>query len=374
VSESPRRFLELTFNGDRFTTHAIPVDVLAELSTVQALIERVARALFLDRNPERSRVPRGFFDASQLYLIASEANCFTALLDRPVSGTMASADAAGLFDSARDLSLEALHAASDGRPLPHAFPRDALDALGAIGRRLGDDESLSVRGNGVVARVTQTSRTYLAKLAGSDLETVSTLEGEVEELDDTGRSFSLRTRNGQQLVVTYNPVHRAILVEALRLRPAVRIRVRGPIVLSTIPRMRAVEALESIEAERAADVLKLWERLDSFRGVTEGWLLGEGLATKDESMALARQILARLLADNAQVARPKVFPTPTGGVQAEWIIGSWAAEACFEPAESTIEAVATNGISGEERHTRLFPDQTESESATALAAWIRSLG
>lgn len=83
VSERGGEFLKVTFDGGRFAKHSVPVTVLAELTTLQQLVLRVARHLYFQHHGERKRVPQGFTEASQLHLRASVPNCFTAELLRP---------------------------------------------------------------------------------------------------------------------------------------------------------------------------------------------------------------------------------------------------------------------------------------------------
>jgi hypothetical protein len=378
VGDSRERFLELKFDGGRFANHSIPVDVLAELGTVQQLIVRVARHLFFQQHTDRRRVPGGFVEAAQLHLVASEASCFTAELARSTErGTWPSASShdRDLFEAARDLSIMALDCASSGEPLPREFPSDALDLLASLGRRLDDDEKLFVRGNptGTVARVDQSTRMRIAQLAQRPLVREEILDGEVERLDDAADRFWLRPRGGERVEVPFESHQRAALLEALSMRPIVRVRVRGQLVLAVQAKMKAVEDMEFVDDERAGEVQRLWTRIASLEKVGDGWLEGEGRAPSPLALARAREVLARLLVTYPSLERPKVFPTPDGGVQAEWVRGRWAAEALFDVEEGGISAEATHGDSGEERALVFARNEVTAEDASRLATWLESL-
>ena len=151
VPERREPFLKLTFDGGRFAGHALPVDVLAELATFQRIIEHVARHLFFRENSDRKRVPHGFPESARLYLSGSEANCFTAELNRMDDGITFSREGDGVFERAREVTVRALQAASQAPLLPlammpDAFPREGFSLLADLGRRLHDDETLLVRG------------------------------------------------------------------------------------------------------------------------------------------------------------------------------------------------------------------------------------
>ena len=79
-------FLRLMFDGGRFDEgRGAPVEMLKELASVELLIRRVARRLFLTEHEGRKAVPKGFHDAATLYMSESANNCFSAVLARPGS-------------------------------------------------------------------------------------------------------------------------------------------------------------------------------------------------------------------------------------------------------------------------------------------------
>ena len=60
IKENEREFAAPAFHGHRFDANAMPVEVLKELEVYERLIVDVAKALFLQRNSDRKRVPKGF--------------------------------------------------------------------------------------------------------------------------------------------------------------------------------------------------------------------------------------------------------------------------------------------------------------------------
>ena len=376
MSDSGNEFLEVTFEGGRFAKHSVPVTVLAELNTLQQLILRVARHVFFQHHAERKRVPRGFWEAAQLHLAASTPNCFTAELRRPESFWRgATLFDRNLFEQARDTTLAALHAAANDNALPSSFPVGAVDLLVAFGRQLGDDEGLLVRGGGspLIARVDQATRQRIARIAMRPLEREESIDGEVEQLDDVADRFWIRPRGGERVEIPFKSNQRAALLEALQMRPIVRVRVRGQLVYAAQRKMKSVDELELVDDERAPEVQKLWDRVDSLRSVGDGWLDGDGIAPAERALTHAREVLGRLLVDHRDIQRPKIFPTPDGGVQAEWVIGSWAAEARFLPDDEVLLLEATNGETNEERSTSMPAGAVSADNAAGLASWLADL-
>ena len=369
------RFLTLTFDGGRFSSHSAPVDVLAELATLQQLMLRIARHLYLARHGDRQRVPRGFPEAAQLYLVAAEANCYTAGLDRP--GTWLGANAADLavFDQARDLAIEALEAPDRGSQLPDLFPAAAVDLLTAFDKRLEGDEKILVRGSlGHTAKVDRESRARLATLIRRPFENVESLDGEVEQVDDAGRSCTIRAKGGRRvLLAAFDVAHRESLLEALRLRPIVRVRVKGQVSAGSPAKMKAVEYLELVDDERAPEVQKIWERLRSFERISEGWLEGEGKPPSERAVQVARGVLGRLLVEHLRLPRPGIFPAPDGAVQAEFILGRWAVDLVFDPEDESIRAEATHADSGEEKFASFDRTQVHADTVSQLGKWLEGM-
>lgn len=64
------------------------------------------------------------------------------------------------------------------------------------------------------------------------------------------------------------------------------------------------------------DLAKLIERLDHLGSIRPGLLGGEGTAIDADILGRARALLEQML--NLDVPRPRIFPTPGGGVQMEW--------------------------------------------------------
>jgi hypothetical protein len=368
-------FLELTFDGGRFASHSLPVDAAEELMTVQELIEKVARHLFLLENQGKQRVPKGFFNSAQLYLVSSVDNCFTAKLQRS-AGTKPGLFDTSLFEKSRNLVLSALLAISINQALPAEFPQNAVSSLVSLGRRLNDDESLKLSDTDktIAATVTQETRKRLAKQVNKPLERIEIVDGEIDEFDDTKSTFQLRTREKGTIEVAFHRVEKDRLLEAIKNRPIERVQVRGKLIYSqTQKKISQVEELEIIDHERSVDIQKMWDRLRSFEQIESGWIEGEGVSPTEVALTRAKDALARVMADDAQIERPRVYPTPNGGVQAEWILGDWAIDLKFDPSEDEILAEATNATTCEDRSEQFTSQQVNANEATPLINWLVSL-
>jgi hypothetical protein len=79
------------------------------------------------------------------------------------------------------------------------------------------------------------------------------------------------------------------------------------------------------------------------------------------------------LVDYRELPRPRLYPTPDGGIQAEWTIGDWGAEIVFQRNEDGIVAEAANLETGEAREALFAPGQVTADSTAALNGWLSAL-
>jgi hypothetical protein len=94
----------------------------------------------------------------------------------------------------------------------------------------------------------------------------------------------------------------------------------------------------------ARDLTALLERIYQLERLEPGWLDGEGAPPTRAALHQARGILANLVMRGAP--RPRVYPTPEGGIEAEWTVGKCDISAAFSPS-GVLSGAATNVSSGE---------------------------
>lgn len=87
-------------------------------------------------------------------------------------------------------------------------------------------------------------------------------------------------------------------------------------------------------------------RIAELAELQPGWLDGDGASLAPAALRNARITLAELL--RLGVPRPRIYPTPEGGIQAEWAAGDYEINITFEP-DGSSAALAVNLGSGESR-------------------------
>lgn len=93
-----------------------------------------------------------------------------------------------------------------------------------------------------------------------------------------------------------------------------------------------------------ADLVALDERFRMLEGLQQGWLDGEGSAPTPAALHNARTVMAEFLRLDAPL--PRLYPTPDGGVQAEWTSGDYELSVTFEP-DGEFHGLAVNITTGE---------------------------
>ena len=117
---------------------------------------------------------------------------------------------------------------------------------------------------------------------------------------------------------------------------------------------------------RADDALDVRRRIGELRQLPEGWLDGKGLAPDPQGLTwLAEQFDAF---DSARLPRPYLFPTPEGGVLAEWPQNPWSLSLEIDLSARTGRWHALDLDTDTEETAEL--DLNRNESWERLAEWV----
>lgn len=336
----------------------MPVETLIELAAYRELVLGVAKELFRAAHPARQRVPRGFAERLQLRLSTVEAGSAVPVLERvALSGTLLSAD--DDFTQARDVIQGAVAAVSGGADLPAAFPPNALVLFNRFGQTLRSDEAIELRRGAETSGATYT-RAVRKRLV---LNQRRTFQEEVEdigwvwEVDADHMSCLIRLRMGPTgaIPAPLDDVTFAAVKEVLEPKgEGPPVRVSGIGVFDSDQRLIRLDSIHDVSAlEDADELVTLDRRFDELAALPAGWLDGEGVPLDAVVLDRARRILAELL--NFDVPRPRMFPTPKGGIQAEWTVAGHEISVTFEP-DGILYAISVNLVSGQTEEPELAAD------------------
>ena len=96
-----------------------------------------------------------------------------------------------------------------------------------------------------------------------------------------------------------------------------RMLVRGIGKYNQDDRLAHMESISHVSVLRQLDMSA---QLDEFRSMKKGWLDGDGIAPDHKGLDWLSNIFERYYPDDATL--PHTYPTPDGGIDMEWSIGS----------------------------------------------------
>ena len=319
-------FLRPRLTGARFEGGAIPLDMLNELPALGEMIVAVAKWRYLQDHPDRKRTPRGFAESASLRLTGVEEGSAIPVIDL-ASVSPSPPDASQFpgmpgafrkyFEEARDYIIGAISAAERGEAGMYGLPDEYLRYFDRFGRRLHEGESIEFNSRSGVnaARLTRASRRKLIRASQiSEITEEVSIRGSIPKMDQDRMTFELQSLEGRKIPAVITEQHRDIVLEVFNGYEAdEKVLIRG---IGTYDRQERLIKLESIEEITALDPLDVPARLDEFRALKDGWLEGEGRAFSSEGLDwLATQFERRYPTD---LPLPYLYPTPEGGVRAEW--------------------------------------------------------
>lgn len=332
------------FTGERFSAHALPLALLKDLEALQGIIVELARADFVAAHPHRQRLPRGFGEALTLHLVGVEGGSFTAHVGLSVSDTVLPglASEVEVARSACRGFLRAVSAAqSEAGPLP-ALPDAVWPHIERFGRGLRDGESidLGILDERRVAITREVRRRLL--LTRTEVQAVT------DELRLTARLGDVRPK--EKAITLELPDERSVvaLVSTQQLHDLrdVRVGELGSAWLAvegigSFDRALQLQRVDEVRSVELLDPLDPRVQVERLRQLREGWLDGErGLAMSRSLLNQVEEWLDLHLAEDAPL--PRLYPTPEGGVEAEWLVGRVDLSIEFDPITRRVQWHAMN--------------------------------
>lgn len=330
--------LEPHFEGDRFRDHSLPFTLLRDLEALQGIILEIAKNDYKNSNPTRQRIPRGFSDQLELHL-STRGGSFVAEValitdDSLLEGCDPRMQRAR---AACDRFLEALAHVQEQRPgPPPSLPDSAWPYVEKFGRGLHPDESIHMAapGSGKVQLTREIRRQLLLSRSGSkplteEVEVVA----KVVDVRPRDQLMPIELKDGRVIPCMINDQQVAELGPMRVDDFGVRwVLIRGIGLLDGSQQLVRVEGADSIEL---LDPLDPIVQLEQLRRLAAGWLDGQGVPP---SVHLLDQIGAWLETHlRGEQPVPRLYPTPEGGVEAEWLLGRLDLSIEFDPEHNTVQ-------------------------------------
>lgn len=353
--------LEPRFTGERFRANTLPLSLLRDLEALQGIILEIAKDEFRLANPSRRRIPRGFSEGLTLHLVGSREGSYVVQI-----GMVIDSDVLPGFDprtqaarSARDRFLDAIAQAQDSsQDLSPPLPAGVWPYVEKFGRGLHDGEAIDlVRSEGSTIQFTKELRRRLlltrpgVQMLTDQVELVVKL-GDVRPKE---HSITIELVDGRSIAAT---------VTDQQLEELSDVRV-GEFGLSWL-RASGIGSFDRSQQLQRVDEVTLIELLDpkdprvqleKLKVLRDGWLDGDGSPLSLDLLARVGTWFDEHLSEDTPL--PRLYPTPEGGVEAEWLIGRLDISIEFDEAAGIVEWHAMDLDTGKADEKTIGFDDTE---------------
>ena len=322
---STESFLRLRFVGMRFDDHAIPLELLKNLAVLEEMVVDVAKWRFLREHPGRRRSPRGFTQGIQLKLTTIDEGSAVLNIGLALDQSSQSLLFPPIFrkrlEGARDTIIGVVGGATREQSTEQDLPGRLLDYLDRIGRGLKDGEAVEFANpdGRISATLTRDFQTRLVhSLSGAkEFTGKRTVRGVVPEADQDEMTFDIQLFDGRRVKAPIEPQHLDTVRQVFNgYRDGLRAVFQG---VGRLSHSNQLLGFRSIEEVTVLDALDIGAQLDDLRTIQDGWLEGGGQAPPGPGLDWLSAVFDQHFSEVAPL--PYLYPTETGGVQAEWSLG-----------------------------------------------------
>ena len=298
---------------------------MTDLAVLKEMLIEIAKWKFLQSHPDRQRSPRGFTEDIELKLSGVEEGSAVPIISLSDTAPQLSIVAGQnllYFGQAREALVSTIGAVEHNGSAVSYLPEEYLAYFNRIGRSLRDDESIefATLQHPTPVRLTRETRHKLIRESSSIKEITEevVLRGSIPEADQDRRTFELQLIHGHKVPCPIPDPHIDTILRAFNgYRENLRVLLQG---IGKYDRQNRLVGVEAVEHISLLDPLDVPARLDEFRDMEDGWLEGKGVAPSLAGRDWLAATFDRYFPDDLPL--PYLYPTPEGGVEAEWSLGS----------------------------------------------------
>ena len=350
--------------GHRFDEHTVPFEVLRDFVGLEELLVELARRIHLKAHPERQRAARGLREHFQIGLAQVTPGSAKLKIVRLRPNELPLGD---IFDQAKNVALAAMCAVFLNQPTPPDFPTDLFPLFERFGKSLKADEGVEFPPEGTRPAFTydQKLRRHLILRSGAKSYTEPVeIRGSIIEINDDLSSFTLREPDGKTHKASYKSPWRHTVIKAMDKRASTRVLLQATGIFDG-----SSEQLTRIQDPTSLDLLEpndLDMRIGELLVLKDGWLDGAGTAPSPDGLEWLRKELTEQWPD--EIALPFLYPTPEGGIRAEWSSDEWeiSAEINLETKQTDFFAIPRKSGESQEASCNLI---TAADWKTAIQ-WV----
>lgn len=312
------------YDGDRFKEHRFPLDLVDDLLMLRNMTIEMAKAIYLEKNPGRQRVPKNFTNGISIELESIEPGSTIPklVLITAMSGLFPHKNTE-FFTEAPERIKSAIEAAHLGHDFKDILPNSVLNHFNQLGSNLKDDERIvfgDKTNSKIILDKESRKRLVLAASKSKEYNGPCELRGIITALDKERKTFEIQTINGSKIKGEYQLENLEVLQTALvEMENGKKVLVKG---IGTFNAFDKLMRIDSIEDAMSLDPLDVPARLEELTQLPQGWLDGEQGEPIDMKEANWLGEKFDQYFDSENLPLPATFPTAEGNIQFEWSINS----------------------------------------------------
>ncbi|WP_288438461.1 hypothetical protein [uncultured Chryseobacterium sp.] len=317
-------FISPRLEGHRFDDHTLPISLMEDFSAFEELIFELAKTIYLNENPQRKRVPKGFTDNVYLKLSKiEEGSTITKILIAVTTSfinptiTVANDEYFSYFEKARDKIFELVEDANSGKSA--TIDSKFLNYFNRIGKNLEEDESIDFLNSPISTRNVKFSKNTRRKILLSRKEKLGYSEiihenVLISSIDKKNQIFNIELNNSTFEHPIINDFLDTINLAFQEYENKTLVSLKATGVYNEQLKLVHIEDIQSMDVLDPYDVNV---RLQDLLLLEDKWYDGiQGKALDKEKTNIFEITFKNYFNSNLQL--PAIFPTLNGDILLEW--------------------------------------------------------
>lgn len=336
--------------GKRFDNHSVPLDFFRDLASMGELMFELAKWIYKNEN-DNKRIPKKFFEGISIRVtdIKKGSAIPSIVIEQPPPppSLFKPPDKLIYFEKSRDCFFEAIRNADEKEKVIRFIPDYLLRYFDSIGRGLYEDEYIEFKDpkneTPVIYNGEKRKKLVMASSKTKEYTEEIELKGYVPEADQDKKLFTIQQFNGQKFQAQfYEEFWDEILTAFTNYEKKQIIDLTGVGIRSINGKLLKIDKVENITI---LDNLDISVQLEQLSLLKDGWLDGKGFAPDP----IFLKWLASEFDLNYEISLPLpyLYPTPEGGIQAEWSNAKWEVSLQIDLIRPTSLLQAVNIVTNE---------------------------
>lgn len=317
-------FISPKLEGHRFDDHTLPVSLFEDFSAFEELVFELAKKIYLDNNPQRKRVPKGFTDNVYLKLSTIEEGSTIPHILIAVATSISNPTIPGAndeyfsyFEKARDKVFELVENANSGKSAD--IDSKFLNYFSRIGKNLEDGESIDFLNSSSSFRNVKLSKNTRRKILLSREEKLVYSETIHENvlislIDKKNKIFHVELKDYTFEQPIMDDFHETIYLAFQEYENKTLVSLKATGIFNEQNKLVHIEDIQSMDI---LDPYDINIRLQSLFQLEDKWYDGvQGKAINKEKANIFENYFKNYFSSNLQL--PAIFPTLTGDFVLEW--------------------------------------------------------